>query len=163
MLAAREPADPRLPAALERAQQLGRAGLDEARRAIGLLRDAELPSLSELTTGFARDHGVPCAFDQEGAERPLPSPARLAVYRVAQEALTNAARHAHPDRVSVHLSYAADGIHLTVEDFGAPPPAPIPGVGYGLTGMRERAELLGGSLSAAPTATGFRVELKVPA
>ncbi|MGI5246985.1 sensor histidine kinase [Dactylosporangium sp. CA-139066] len=163
MLAVREPGDPRLPVAIERAQQLGRAGLDEARRAIGLLRDAELPSLSELTAGFARDHGVPCAFDQEGPERPLPSPAQLAVYRVAQEALTNAARHARPSRVAVRLSYGDDAVHLTVEDFGEPPPVPVPGVGYGLTGMRERAELLGGSLAAAPTATGFRVELRVPA
>ena len=163
LLAAREPGDPRLPAALARAQQLGRAGLDEARRAIGLLRDAELPSLSELTAGFARDHGVPCAFDQDGPERPLPSPARLAVYRVAQEALTHAARHARPARVAVRLSYGDDAVRLTVEDFGEPPPVPVPGVGYGLTGMRERAELLGGTLAAAPTDTGFRVELRVPA
>jgi signal transduction histidine kinase len=163
LLAAHDPADPRLPAALERAQQLGRAGLDEARRAIGLLRDAELPSLSELTAGFARDHGVPCAFDQEGPERPLPSPARLAVYRVAQEALTNAARHARPTRVAVRLSFRPSAVRLTVEDFGAPPPLAVEGVGYGLTGMRERAELLGGTLAAAPTGTGFRVELEVPA
>ncbi|GAA2377599.1 sensor histidine kinase [Dactylosporangium salmoneum] len=163
LLAVRTPDDPRLPAAIERAQQLGRAGLDEARRAIGLLRDAELPSLSELTTGFARDHGVPCAFAADGDERELSSPARLAVYRVAQEALTNAARHARPSRVAVRLEYRPDTVCLTVEDFGAPPPPLVPGVGYGLTGMRERAELLGGTLAAAPTPTGFRVELEVPA
>jgi len=163
LLAARSPDDPRLPAALERAQQLGRAGLDEARRAIGLLRDADLPSLSALTAGFARDHGVPCAFDQEGPERALPSPAQLAVYRVAQEALTNTAKHARPSRVAVRLEYHSDVVRLTVEDFGEPPPAPSPGIGYGLTGMRERAELLGGTLQATPTDTGFRVELEVPA
>ncbi|MFG2037651.1 sensor histidine kinase [Dactylosporangium sp. NPDC048998] len=163
LLARRAPADPRLPAAIERAQQLGRAGLDDARRAIGLLRDDELPRLSDLTAAFARDHGVPCSYAEDGPERPLASPARLAVYRVTQEALTNAARHARPSRVAVRLSYQPAAVRLVVEDFGVPAAAPEPGAGYGLTGMRERAELLGGTLTAAPTETGFRVELEVPA
>ncbi|WP_432834552.1 sensor histidine kinase [Dactylosporangium sp. CA-092794] len=163
LLARRSPDDPRLPAAIERAQQLGRAGLDEARRAIGLLRDDGLPWLSDLAAAFAHDHGVPCDYTEAGPPRPLPSPARLAVYRVAQEALTNAARHAAPERVAVSLSHLPAAVRLIVEDFGAPAAAPAPGAGYGLTGMRERAELLGGTLTAAPTGTGFRVELEVPA
>ncbi|WP_433214027.1 sensor histidine kinase [Dactylosporangium sp. CS-047395] len=163
LLATRSPDDPRLPAALERAQHLGRAGLDEARRAIGLLRDDELPSLAELARSFAQDHGVRCEYTIGGTERELESPARLAVYRVAQEALTNAARHASPTLVTVHLEYLANTVRLTVEDFGPRAATPSPGAGYGLTGMRERAELLGGTLDAAPTATGFRVTLDVPA
>ncbi|WP_432985053.1 sensor histidine kinase [Dactylosporangium sp. CA-233914] len=161
MLAVRTPDDPRLPAALERAQQLGRAGLDEARRAIGLLRDDELPSLAELTEAFARDHGIPCELSVEGDERPLPSPQRLAVYRVAQEALTNAAKHAAPTRVAVHLSYQPATVELIIENDGTT--IPNEGVGYGLTGMRERAELLGGALRAGPAPTGFRVALELPA
>ncbi|WP_433613137.1 sensor histidine kinase [Dactylosporangium sp. CA-139114] len=163
LLAVRTPGDPRLPAALERAQQLGRAGLDEARRAIGLLRDDELPTLSELTRSFARDHGVRCDFTTDGAERELESPARLAVYRVAQEALTNAARHASPTLVTVRLEYLPATVRLTVEDIGPLAATPSPGAGYGLTGMRERAELLGGTLDADPTDQGFRVRLEVPA
>jgi signal transduction histidine kinase len=85
---------------------------------------------------------------------------------VTQEALTNVRKHARPDRVEVRLEYLSDEVRLTVEDLGVPAPAPPAGSeggGYGLTGMRERAALLGGTLDAAPTNTGFQVLLKVPA
>jgi signal transduction histidine kinase len=89
------------------------------------------------------------------------------VYRTAQEALTNVLRHSAASRVEVRLSYEADGTRLVVQDFGPGAPVTVgavsPGGGYGLTGMRERAELLGGRLSAGPTADGFRVELWLPA
>ena len=90
---------------------------------------------------------------------------RLALYRVTQEALTNVRKHARPDRVEVRLDYLPDQVSLEVEVVGAPASAPSAGSegGYGLTGMRERAELLGGTLDAAPTGTGFRVLLRVPA
>jgi signal transduction histidine kinase len=82
---------------------------------------------------------------------------------VTQEALTNVRKHARPERVEVRLDYLPGEVHLEVEDLGAPaPPAGSEG-GYGLTGMRERADLLGGTLDAAPTGTGFRVLLRVPA
>jgi signal transduction histidine kinase len=88
------------------------------------------------------------------------------VYRVAQEALTNITKHACPERVEVHLGYERCGARLTVENFAMnwePPRLPNDGSGYGLTGMRERAELLGGELTTAITRGGFRVELRVPA
>jgi signal transduction histidine kinase len=179
MLAKDNPADPRLPEIIERAHHLGRTGLDEARRAIGMLRDDDLPGPEQLGTlvdQFQRDSGIPCEFAVRGPAHELDSEARLAVYRVAQEALTNVRKHAHPQRVDVKLVYAADHTCLTVEDFGANgTPDPIEnsavknsavknsGGGYGLTGMRERAELLGGSLTATSTGIGFRVELQVPA
>jgi signal transduction histidine kinase len=171
MLAAGDPADPRLPAAVERAHQLGRSGLDEARRAIGTLRDEELPGperLAELARQFEHDHGVPCEAGTTGTPRPLGSEAGLALYRVAQEALTNVAKHAdRPQRVALSVAYEQVVARLTVEDFGAGPGAGADSAaadgGYGLTGMRERAELLGGRLTAAPTERGFRVELEVPA
>jgi signal transduction histidine kinase len=84
---------------------------------------------------------------------------------VTQEALTNVRKHARPEHVEVRLDYLPDQVSLAVEDVGVPA-AVLPGGsedGYGLTGMRERAELLGGTLDAAPTDTGFRVLLKVPA
>jgi signal transduction histidine kinase len=87
------------------------------------------------------------------------------VYRVAQEALTNISKHACPERVEVHLGYDACGTRLTVENFAMSWEAPRvanDGAGYGLTGMRERAELLGGELTTAMTPGGFRVELRVP-
>lgn len=75
-------------------------------------------------------------------------------------------KHAHPDRVEVRLDYLPREVILEVEDFSArtaEPAAPAVPSGYGLTGMRERAELLGGTLAAAPTGTGFLVSLQVPA
>lgn len=181
-----EASQPRLTGAIDRAHHLAKQGLEEARRAIGMLRGDELPGpgqLGALTAEFERDTGVRCTLRVAGEEPGLGSQARLAVYRVAQEALTNVRRHASPDRVEVHLGYEPRAARLVVEDFadGAAPagesvPAPAspasfldterttePSCGYGLTGMRERAELLGGTLSAAPTPAGFRVELMVPA
>jgi signal transduction histidine kinase len=100
------------------------------------------------------------------------------VYRVAQEALTNVAKHGQPERVELRLAYEPAAIRLTIEDFGRPDrdrdgvaigragarvaASASASAGYGLTGMRERAELLGGTLTTEATASGFRVELTVP-
>jgi len=169
MLVAGDPSDPRLPGVIERAHHLGKSGLDEARRAIGMLRDDELPGperLVDLAAQFQEVSGVPCQFTLSGQARELPSEAGLAVYRAAQEALTNITRHACPERVEVHLGYEPCGTRLTVENFAMNSETPRmanDGSGYGLTGMRERAELLGGELTTAMTPGGFRVELRVPA
>jgi signal transduction histidine kinase len=169
MLAADNPGDPRLPGVIERAHHLGKSGLEEARRAIGMLRDDELPGperLAGLAAQFQDVSGVACEFTVSGQEYDLPSEARLAVYRVAQEALTNITKHACPERVEMHLGYEPRHTRLTVENFamtGELTRAANDGPGYGLTGMRERAELLGGELTTAMTRGGFRVELRVPA
>jgi signal transduction histidine kinase len=168
MLAAEDPSDPRLPGIIERAHHLGKSGLEEARRAIGMLRDDELPGperLASLAAQFQDVSGVPCQFTVSGQAYDLPSEARLAVYRVAQEALTNITKHACPERVEMHLGYEPRRTRLTVENFAMnsePPRVARDGSGYGLTGMRERAELLGGELTTAMTHGGFRVELRVP-
>ncbi len=171
ILAAEAPGDPRLPEVIDRAHLLGRSGLEEARRAIGLLRDEELPGperLPALISEFEADQGIRCRLTVSGEPHALGSEARLAVYRVAQEALTNITKHALAARVELALAYQPTATRLTVEDFAAANGAggPLAGDrgsgGYGLTGMRERAELLGGSLSADTTDTGFRVELEVP-
>jgi hypothetical protein len=117
-----------------------------------------------LAREFERDSGVGCHLEVTGEPRELGSQARLAVYRTAQEALTNVRKHANAERVELRLAYERDGTRLTVEDH-APDgfhPEAAAGDGYGITGMRERAELLGGTLTAAPTGSGFRVELWVP-
>ncbi|MFG3254076.1 sensor histidine kinase [Streptomyces sp. NPDC048172] len=181
MLAAADPADPRIPEVIDRAHRLGRSGLAEARRAIGTLRDDELPGperLPALVERFERDRGTRCRLTVTGEPHELGTESRLALYRVAQEALTNVAKHAHADRVELSLSYERPGARLTIEDFsgeGAGPRDEGEGArdegedeveeegGYGLTGMRERAELLGGTLVTGPTPTGFRVDLEVPA
>jgi signal transduction histidine kinase len=175
LLARSDPGDARLTEVIDRAHQLAKSGLDEARRAIGLLRDEELPGperLAVLAGTFETDTGIPCRFTAAGQPRELRSAVKLALYRVTQESLTNVRRHAHPDHVDVRLSYQPDEVSLAVEDLtdlpaglarGACQVAPEQGGGYGLTGMRERAELLGGTLTAAPTGRGFLVQLRVPA
>ncbi|HVE31620.1 MAG TPA: sensor histidine kinase [Mycobacteriales bacterium] len=147
----------------EQAHGLARSGLQETRRAIGMLRDEQLPgpeSLPALVRDFERDTGVPCRLDVSGTPRPYGPQARLALYRVAQEALTNVRRHAAAQRVELAIDHSPAGARLTVQDVGVS--AAPAGAGYGLTGMRERAELLGGTLTATATDRGFRVELWVP-
>lgn len=169
MLAAQDATDPRLPQAVARAHQLGKTGMEEARRAIGMLRDDELPGPERLpgfAAQFEQDHGVPCRLTVSGEAHELGSEARLALYRIAQEALTNIVNHAKPHHVELQLRYEPSFTRLTVEDFAKAERTGIAvngaGGGYGLTGMRERAELLGGTLTAGPTPCGFRVELAVP-
>jgi signal transduction histidine kinase len=171
MLSTQPDARGQLPPALDRAHHLARAGLEEARRAIAALRDEDLPGpdrLQQLTAGFEEDSHVRTSLEITGTARELDSETALTIYRVAQEALTNIRKHAAPDRVAVSLGYDATGTRLTVCDHApTSPAATLPsrrdGDGYGLTGMRERAELLGGSLSADHTPDGFRVELWIPA
>jgi signal transduction histidine kinase len=172
LLTATAPGDERLPAAIDRAHLLARSGLDEAREAIGMLRGGELPGpgrLAELAGEFTAGAGIPCQFTEAGTARGLAPPVRLALYRVTQEALTNVRKHARPDRVEVRLQYLPEAVRLTVQDFGparaddGTGPGGGPAAGYGLTGMRERAGLLGGSLDATATQDGFRVLLRVPA
>jgi signal transduction histidine kinase len=166
LLARRTGADASVVEAVERSHHLAKGGLDEARRAIEALRGGDMPGpdrLPALAHEFREQTGVETALSLDGEPRELSSEARLAVYRTAQEALTNVRRHAEAERVDVRLRYADDGTWLTVEDRGRHVNGSEPGLGYGLTGMRERAELLGGRLAAAPTAEGFRVELFIPA
>jgi signal transduction histidine kinase len=161
--------DPEVVAAVERAHHLAAGGLDEARRAIAALRGDELPGperLQALADAFEEHTDARCSLTVTGAPNDLAPEARLALYRTAQEALTNVRRHSAADGVTMRLDHRDDGTTLIVQDHGPGAPVvvgPRAGGGYGLTGMRERAELLGGRLSAGPTGDGFRVELWVPA
>jgi signal transduction histidine kinase len=162
LLARDRDADPEVVAGIERAHHLAVEGLQEARAAIGALRGDELPGperLQQLADAFDGR----CRLTVTGTPRDLSSEARLAIYRTAQEALTNVLRHTDAERVEISLAYEDGGTRLVVEDRGVPVAVGAPGAGYGLTGMRERAELLGGRLGAEPTADGFRVELWLPA
>jgi len=154
--------DPDVLRSIERAHGHAASGLEEARRAIGALRGEELPGPQRLPA-LVEASGLPVTFDVTGEPRELAPEARLALYRTAQEALTNVRRHADPHAVELRLDYRDDGTVLTVADHGRDAAPPVNGGGYGLAGMRERAELAGGRLSARPTEDGFRVELWLPA
>jgi signal transduction histidine kinase len=167
MLIEQRPGDPAALAAVERAHRLASEGLAEARRAIGALRGDSLPGadgLRQLADDFSAATGTPTTFDVDGEPIPLTPESQLALYRTAQEALTNVRKHARSaTSVRVQLCYTADGAELVVEDTapGGAPPERSP-TGYGLLGMRERAELVGGRLDAAPSPAGFRVRLWLP-
>jgi len=159
-------ADPEAQATLERSHRLAKEGLEEVRRAVSALRGDQVPGpgrLRELVSEFEEDTGVESDFTVNGDSPALSSEAQLALYRTAQEALTNVRNHAEASRVEVRLNYRADGAELVVTDVGRPRERQENGGGYGLIGMRERAELLGGTLEAGATPDGFKVRLWVPA
>jgi signal transduction histidine kinase len=170
-LAEREQASSQVQAAIERAGELVRDGLISARQAVGALRGDDVPGVAELESliaTFRDDTKTEVSYRVEGEVRPLPPEAGLALYRGAQEALTNVARYAPGADTSVVLRYASGAAVLTVEDRldGSPPSVDgLVGVGggNGLNGMRERLERAGGRLEAGPTESGWRVELEVPA
>jgi signal transduction histidine kinase len=171
LLLEQRPGDPAAVVAVERAHRLASEGLAEARRAVGALRGDHLPGpdgLQRLVDEFGQETGTPSHFEVSGQPTVLGPEAQLALYRTAQEALTNVRKHAQAaSSVDVRLSYAADGAELLVEDAV---PVSIAesetngtnGSGYGLVGMRERAELVGGTLEAGPLPTGYRVRLWLP-
>ncbi len=166
VLMKQRPEDPAALQAVERAHALAREGLQDARRAVSALRGEQLPGpelLRQLAADFERDTGVACRLDVPDALPALSSEERVALYRTAQEALTNVRKHAAASQVTLKLSAAGGGVELSVVNDGNSRPGGQGG-GFGLTGMRERAELLGGRLDAGPLAgAGFQVRLWLPA
>ncbi|MFJ1795926.1 sensor histidine kinase [Kitasatospora griseola] len=146
------------------ARRMAQDGLAETRQALSALR-GEFSPVAEFVAELATQSGAELTVD--GVPRPVPAEAGLAVRRTAQEALTNARKHAPGGRVAVRLGYLDGAVELTVRNSGAPrgadPMLGDSGSGYGLLGMRERAELLGGELLAGPEDGGWRVLLRVPA
>ncbi|WP_030745748.1 sensor histidine kinase [Streptomyces sp. NRRL S-31] len=152
---------------LREVREITRESLDEVRRLVrrlrpGVLDDLGLVSaLTSLTEGIATHTGMRVSrrFD---AELPALDPeTELVLYRVAQESLTNAARHADAERVTVALRNTDDHVVLAVTDDGCGIAAPREGAG--IRGMRERALLIGGSLEITPAArAGTRVTLTAP-
>jgi signal transduction histidine kinase len=143
-------------------------GILSARRALAMLRDDEPPgpaSLPELVSQTAAALGIPIALEIDGVPRALDSEAGLMLYRVAQEALANVAKHAGRGvRVTVRLTWAPGGVELSVVDSGGDGTGVgLPSGGFGLTGMSERAALKGGRLRAGRSDDGFAVRLWLPA
>ncbi|GAA0411462.1 histidine kinase [Streptomyces luteireticuli] len=145
------------------ARGMAREGLSETRQALSALR-GEMTQPEEFLRDIAASEGA--RLDVTGRPRRLPAEAGLAVRRVAQEALTNVRKHAPGAWVAMEFSYLEGEVELSVHDGGARGQnegLAASGAGYGLLGMRERAELLGGTLEAGPDREGFVVRLRVPA
>ncbi|MFF7341324.1 sensor histidine kinase [Streptomyces sp. NPDC008163] len=166
LLIEREPAGEFRDQVLQRvvaARSMAREGLSETRQALSALR-GEVSPVEDFLRQLATDE--PAEIRVEGERRALTAQASQAVRRVAQEALTNVRKHAPGARVRLRLEYQPDFVVLEVKDSGGRSPEgdlAVSGSGYGLLGMRERAELLGGTLEAGPGKEGFVVSLRVPA
>jgi signal transduction histidine kinase len=168
-LARRAEADEDLRALLERCGRLVKDGLADARRAVGALRGDAVPTvdrLAELVERYRSDLGLEVTMRVGGTRRELSGPAGLALYRGAQEAMTNVVRYAQGATAVVELEYAVGATVLTVRDArtgpGAAPDPVATGSGLGLVGLRERLAEVGGSATAGPTADGWLVRMEVP-
>lgn len=158
--------------ALATIRRTGRDALHELRLLLGLLREdgddetVPQPALADLEQLIAsmRGAGLQIAFDPTNVEDGIPPGVGLTAYRVVQESLVNALKHAPGARVAVRLRLAAQALEIVVADDGGagasagPPPAG----GHGLIGMQERVLLYGGRFDAGPADGGFRVEASIP-
>lgn len=157
--------------ALMAVEEQGRSALDELRRLLGLLAEeadedslAPAPGLDSLGALVERvtAAGVPVELSIRGRE-PLPPGLEVTVYRVVQEALTNALKHAQGSRCGVDISVDSKALRLVVANTAGRPALGASGAGLGLVGMRERVALFGGALEAGPRSDGgFRVEACFP-
>lgn len=153
--------------ALTAIKQSSRDLLHEMRSTLGVLRGVDEEPPHQPVAGLARladlvaatrEAGLPVEVSISGEPRELPPSVDTAAYRIMQEALTNARKHAGPAQASVLLTYTEDGVSMRIDDDGAGPLGSSDG-GNGLPGMRERAAALGGTLTAGPRpGGGFRVD-----
>jgi signal transduction histidine kinase len=148
-----------------------RDALAEMRRLIGILKDADdprspLPTLTDLEELVARanEMNLPTELEIRGTPRPLQRMLELSAYRIVQEALTNAIKHAEPANARILVHYRPDRLYLAVSDTGVGPRVSSPDVGgHGLVGMRERVVMFGGSLHTGPGPDGgFLVTATLP-
>ena len=159
-------------AALAAIETASRSALDELRNLLRQMRDpgdadeAAMPTLSDLPglIGTLRGAGLDVSYRSSGQPRPYPAAVELSAYRIAQEALTNVTKHAAGARAEVQIDHGAGELTVAVaDDGGAEPARSAAGGGLGIPGMRERAALLGGTLTAGPGPRGgFIVTARLP-
>jgi signal transduction histidine kinase len=156
---------------LETVERTGRSALTEMRRLLGMLRgDANEPLMPQpgLTDVPAlvrqlREAGLSVELHVEGERRELPVGIELSAYRIVQEALMNALKHAGEASASVDIRYGSDSLELEIADDGTGASAPVSSGGHGLVGMRERVALYGGRLDAGRRPSGgFVVRVLLP-
>jgi signal transduction histidine kinase len=150
---------------LDGIRRLVREGLDDARGAVRALRE-DPPPLEDQLAKLSGDRHA--SLNVEGVPRRLSPDVSLALYRVAQEALTNVAKHAPGATAELDLAFTDDQVRLAVRNGPGGQPngrAKLAGsgAGYGLQGIRERVLLIGGQVEAGPAGSGWRVEAEVPA
>jgi len=153
--------------ALAEAERLGRESLAEVRSAVGMLhqdgdpgKTAPLPGAGDLPALVARfrSAGADVTLTVDGDTGRLPATTGLAIYRILQEALTNAAKHAPGSPTAVRLAVEANAVRLAVDSAAEPGT----GTGMGVPSMHERAKALGGSCQAGPGGRGWLVQATLP-
>ncbi len=163
-LLSREPE--RAAEALNKATQMSREALDDVRRSVGSLRSEDTrPPLQDSLRELSRDAAMSVEIEISGRPRPLPSAANHALFRAAQEGLTNIRKHAAARQSWIRLDFADPArTRLTIEDDGRGAQSGAPSRGFGLQGMHERIELLGGKMTTQNRAGGgFSLCVEVPA
>lgn len=157
---------PALRALLDRALQLNRAGLAEARRCIRLLRtqrpsEGALPDLLHGLEARVRTFEIEFGFEVRGSPRALGPRVSFELYRIADEAVSNAIKHAGAARIDVRLTFEADTVRLVIDDDGKGLDPEDPGTGLGRASMRERARLIGAELRIHDRSDGPGVRVEV--
>lgn len=160
---------PRQQQAVRQLATATRAAMDELYQLVGALREQDdvlagspgVPAIGRLVAEY-QAAGVSVALRQHGEPRPLSTAAGQAAYRVAEEGLTNAVKHAPGEPVTVHVEWEADALLLTVTNPVADPPS-APGAGHGLTGLTERVLPAGGFLDHRLADGAFRLYAMLPA
>jgi signal transduction histidine kinase len=159
--------------ALSSIEGAGRQALAEARRLLGMLRQedehaalAPQPGIDQLDFLVEQIEraGLPVKLEIEGEPAPLPAGLDLCAYRIVQEGLTNALKHAGPAHAEVRLRYLPSKLEVEVRDDGRGADSPNgDGAGHGLIGMRERVALYGGQIHTGPAAGGgFEIRAELP-
>ena len=161
--------------ALRAVESCGRDALVDMRRMIGVLHRGDIELLGSASPGLAQlsrlaeraqASGLPVQIRIEGEQRRLPAALDLVCFRIVQEALTNALKHAGPARARVRVTFTAEDLELEITDTGegmARKRAVNDQVGHGLVGMQERLTLYGGHLHAGqPRGGGFQVVARIP-
>jgi signal transduction histidine kinase len=158
--------------ALRGVEGAGRTALAEMRRLLAAMRDdgddLELvpqPGLDSVGTLVAdvERAGLPVTLHVEGEAAPLPRAVELSAYRIVQEALTNALKHAHANRADVTLRYGPDELRIEIRDDGTGGGGASNGQGYGLVGVRERVKIYGGTMTAGTAPDGgFVLDARLP-
>ena len=158
--------------ALRGVERAGRTALTEMRRLLAAMRDDDealelgpqpgLGSVGTLVADVERA-GLPVTLHVEGEAAPLPRAIDLSAYRIVQEGLTNALKHARARHAEVTLRYAPDELQIEVRDDGVGGGGASNGPGYGLVGIGERVKIYGGTITAgAPPGGGFLVDARLP-
>jgi signal transduction histidine kinase len=157
--------------AIKQSRIEAQAALDEVRHSVSMMRQSPTETqplsevLSDLVNDFAHRTGLQATFEQSGSPVELPSITRQTLYRTVQESLTNVTKHAkNVETITVQLEYLNDNVRLVVMDDGqAAVAVPDQSSGYGLIGLRERVEQLGGLIKSSPRKPcGFEVEVNIP-